>query len=84
MQSGDLFRYTAAKDAPVSLLEVEFAQMMGSEYALAVSSCIFLFREEMYLLIFIPRTFRGHTRSRVEYKHRTPDYCSICMWIFIF
>ena len=39
LQSGDLFRYTAAKDAPVSLLEVEFAQMMGSEYALAVSSC---------------------------------------------
>ncbi|MBO9431670.1 aminotransferase class I/II-fold pyridoxal phosphate-dependent enzyme [Sulfitobacter sp. R18_1] len=39
LQSGDLFRYTAAKDAPVSLLEVEFAQMMGSAYALAVSSC---------------------------------------------
>ena len=39
LRSGDLFRYTAAKDAPVSLLEVEFAQMMGSEYALAVSSC---------------------------------------------
>lgn len=39
LQSGDLFRYTAAKDAPVSLLEVEFARMMGSEYALAVSSC---------------------------------------------
>ena len=39
LQSGDLFRYTAAKDAPVSLLEVEFAQMMGCEYALAVSSC---------------------------------------------
>lgn len=30
LQSGDLFRYTAAKDAPVSLLEVEFAQMMGT------------------------------------------------------
>jgi len=39
LQSGDLFRYTAAKNAPVSLLEVEFAQMMGSKYALAVSSC---------------------------------------------
>ncbi|UOA14169.1 MULTISPECIES: DegT/DnrJ/EryC1/StrS family aminotransferase [Sulfitobacter] len=39
LQSGDLFRYTAAKDAPVSLLEVEFARMMGSKYALAVSSC---------------------------------------------
>ncbi|MEX3315986.1 DegT/DnrJ/EryC1/StrS family aminotransferase [Sulfitobacter sp. PS-8MA] len=39
LQSGDLFRYTAAENAPVSLLEVEFAQMMGSKYALAVSSC---------------------------------------------
>ncbi|MFK7868556.1 MAG: DegT/DnrJ/EryC1/StrS family aminotransferase [Roseobacter sp.] len=39
LQSGDLFRYTAAAGAPVSLLESEFAQMMGSKYALAVSSC---------------------------------------------
>jgi dTDP-4-amino-4,6-dideoxygalactose transaminase len=39
LQSGDLFRYTAAKDAPVSLLEAEFAAMMGTRYALAVSSC---------------------------------------------
>ncbi|SFS40594.1 dTDP-4-amino-4,6-dideoxygalactose transaminase [Sulfitobacter marinus] len=39
LQTGDLFRYTAASEAPVSLLETEFAQMMGSRYALAVSSC---------------------------------------------
>ena len=39
MQSGDLFRYTAAQDAPVSLLEAEFAALLGSKYALAVSSC---------------------------------------------
>lgn len=39
LQSGDLFRYTAAQDAPVALLEQEFAQMMGTRYALAVSSC---------------------------------------------
>lgn len=39
LQTGDLFRYTAASDAPVSLLEAEFAQLMGSKYALAVSSC---------------------------------------------
>ncbi len=39
LQSGDLFRYTAASDAPVSLLEAEFAQMIGAKYALAVSSC---------------------------------------------
>ncbi|WP_116598660.1 DegT/DnrJ/EryC1/StrS family aminotransferase [Primorskyibacter marinus] len=39
LQSGDLFRYHAAQDAPVSLLEREFADMMGVKYALAVSSC---------------------------------------------
>ena len=39
MQSGDLFRYTAPQDAPVALLESEFAAMIGSKYALAVSSC---------------------------------------------
>ncbi|MDO6583940.1 aminotransferase class I/II-fold pyridoxal phosphate-dependent enzyme [Salipiger sp. 1_MG-2023] len=39
LQSGDLFRYTAPEDAPVALLEREFAAMMGSRYALAVSSC---------------------------------------------
>ena len=39
LSSGDLFRYTAPEDAPVSLLEREFADMMGVKYALAVSSC---------------------------------------------
>ncbi|MFT6023558.1 MAG: dTDP-4-amino-4,6-dideoxygalactose transaminase [Ascidiaceihabitans sp.] len=39
MQTGDLFRYTAAKDAPVTLLEAEFAELLGAKYALAVSSC---------------------------------------------
>ncbi|WP_170764242.1 DegT/DnrJ/EryC1/StrS family aminotransferase [Ruegeria lacuscaerulensis] len=39
MRSGDLFRYTAPQDAPVSLLESEFAALLGSKYALAVSSC---------------------------------------------
>ncbi|WP_163849339.1 DegT/DnrJ/EryC1/StrS family aminotransferase [Pseudooceanicola aestuarii] len=39
LTTGDLFRYTAAQDAPVTLLETEFAQMMGTKYALAVSSC---------------------------------------------
>lgn len=39
LQSGDLFRYTAPQDAPVSLLEAEFAALIGSKYALAVSSC---------------------------------------------
>jgi dTDP-4-amino-4,6-dideoxygalactose transaminase len=39
LASGDLFRYTAPADAPVALLEQEFAALMGARYALAVSSC---------------------------------------------
>ncbi|MCU4654649.1 aminotransferase class I/II-fold pyridoxal phosphate-dependent enzyme [Roseibacterium sp. SDUM158016] len=39
LQSGDLFRYTAPENAPVALLEREFADLMGAKYALAVSSC---------------------------------------------
>lgn len=39
LNSGDLFRYNAPADAPVSLLEREFADMLGTKYALAVSSC---------------------------------------------
>ncbi len=39
MKSGDLFRYTAPQDAPVALLEAEFAELLGTKYALAVSSC---------------------------------------------
>jgi len=39
LRSGDLFRYTAATDAPVTLLERDFAAHMGAAYALAVSSC---------------------------------------------
>ena len=39
LKSGDLFRYTAPENAPVTLLEQEFAERMGSTYALAVSSC---------------------------------------------
>jgi len=39
LRSGDLFRYTRAADAPVALLERDFAAMLGCKYALAVSSC---------------------------------------------
>ncbi|MCV6596258.1 MAG: aminotransferase class I/II-fold pyridoxal phosphate-dependent enzyme [Mangrovicoccus sp.] len=39
LRSGDLFRYTSGANAPVTLLEQEFAQMMGVPYALAVASC---------------------------------------------
>jgi hypothetical protein len=30
LKSGDLFRYTAPEDAPVALLEREFADLMGT------------------------------------------------------
>ncbi|MBC2833969.1 DegT/DnrJ/EryC1/StrS family aminotransferase [Paragemmobacter straminiformis] len=39
LSTGDLFRYTAASGSPVALLEAEFADLLGSRYALAVSSC---------------------------------------------
>ena len=68
LQSGDLFRYTAAKDAPVSLLEVEFAQMMGSEYALAVSSCsaaLFLSLLALDLPVGAPVLIPGFTFAAV-------------------
>jgi dTDP-4-amino-4,6-dideoxygalactose transaminase len=39
LATGDLFRYTAPADAPVALLERDFADFLGSRYALAVSSC---------------------------------------------
>lgn len=39
LQSGDLFRYTASENAPVTLLEQEFAELLGVKFALAVSSC---------------------------------------------
>ena len=38
LTSGDLFRYTS-EGSPVALLEAEFAELMGSRYALAVASC---------------------------------------------
>lgn len=38
LQTGDLFRYTS-ENSPVALLEAEFAEALGSRFALAVSSC---------------------------------------------
>jgi len=38
LSSGDLFRYTS-ENAPVSLLEAEFAAFMGTRHAVAVASC---------------------------------------------
>jgi dTDP-4-amino-4,6-dideoxygalactose transaminase len=39
LSSGDLFRYHAAQGSAVTLLEQEFAAMLGARFALAVSSC---------------------------------------------
>lgn len=41
LNSGDLFRYTAAvgKPNPVARLEQDFATLMGAKYALALNSC---------------------------------------------
>ena len=39
LATGDLFRYTAPENAPVAMLEREFADLLGTKYALAVSSC---------------------------------------------
>ncbi len=39
LASGDLFRYTAPDNAPVTQLESEFAALMGKKYALALNSC---------------------------------------------
>jgi dTDP-4-amino-4,6-dideoxygalactose transaminase len=38
LETGDLFRY-GSDHSPVALLESEFAQTLGSKFALAVSSC---------------------------------------------
>ena len=38
LRTGDLFRYTS-ENSPVALLEAEFAEALGSKFALAVSSC---------------------------------------------
>lgn len=39
LSAGDLFRYNTPDEAPVPKLEAEFAALMGTRFALAVSSC---------------------------------------------
>ena len=84
LQSGDLFRYTAAADAPVSLLEAEFAQMMGSRYALAVSSCsaaLFLSLLALDLpqnaKVLIPGFTFAAVPSAVIHANYTPVLCEV-------
>ncbi len=79
LQTGDLFRYTAAENAPVSLLEREFADMMGTKYALAVSSCsaaLFLSLEALALepgtKVLIPGFTFAAVPSSVVHAKLTP------------
>ena len=84
LQSGDLFRYTAPQDAPVSLLESEFAEMMGVKYALAVSSCsaaLFLSLKALDLprdaRVLIPGFTFGAVPSAVVHADCKPVLCEV-------
>jgi len=79
LSSGDLFRYTAPEDAPVALLEREFADMMGAKYALAVSSCsaaLFLSLEALNLprgaKVLIPAFTFAAVPSSIVHANLTP------------
>lgn len=84
LQSGDLFRYTAPKDAPVSLLEREFADVMGTRYALAVSSCsaaLFLSLKALGLprgaRVLIPAFTFAAVPSSIVHADCTPVLCEV-------
>lgn len=84
LQSGDLFRYTAASCAPVSLLEDEFATMMGVKYALAVSSCsaaLFLSLKALGLpvgaRVLIPGFTFAAVPSSVVHAECVPVLCEV-------
>ncbi len=84
LKSGDLFRYTAAKDAPVALLEREIAAFMGSTYALAVSSCsaaLFLSLKALGLRpgarVLIPAFTFAAVPSSVVHADCVPVLCEV-------
>lgn len=84
LQSGDLFRYTAPEDAPVALLEREFAAMMGTKYALAVSSCsaaLFLSLEALDLpkgaRVLIPAFTFAAVPSSIVHAGMQPVLCEV-------
>lgn len=81
LQSGDLFRYNTA-NSPVTLLEKDFAAMMGSRYALAVSSCsaaIFLALKALSLppgaRVLIPAFTFAAVPSAVVHAECVPVLC---------
>lgn len=84
LQSGDLFRYTAPQDAPVALLEAEFAELLGSKYALAVSSCsaaLFLSLKSLNLprdaKVLIPGFTFAAVPSAVAHADCIPVLCEV-------
>ncbi|MGP6086547.1 DegT/DnrJ/EryC1/StrS family aminotransferase [Antarctobacter jejuensis] len=84
LQSGDLFRYTAPQDAPVALLEREFAAFMGAKYALAVSSCsaaLFLSLEALALprgaRVMIPGFTFAAVPSSIVHAGLVPVLCEV-------
>ena len=81
LNSGDLFRYTS-DNSPVALLEAEFATLLGSKYALAVSSCsaaLFLSLKALGLprdaRVLIPAFTFGAVPSAVVHADCTPILC---------
>lgn len=84
LQSGDLFRYTAPADAPVALLEREFADLIGTKYALAVSSCsaaLFLSLKALGLKpgarVLIPAFTFAAVPSSIVHADCTPVLCEV-------
>ena len=84
LQSGDLFRYTAPADAPVALLEREFADLLGTKYALAVSSCsaaLFLSLESLGLpkgaKVMIPAFTFAAVPSSIVHAGLQPVLCEV-------
>ena len=84
LETADLFRYTASEDAPVTLLEQEFAEMLGSKYALAVSSCsaaLFLSLKALNLpknaRVLIPGFTFAAVPSSVVYADYQPVLCEV-------
>jgi len=84
LQSGDLFRYTAPENAPVTLLEQEFAEVMGSRYALAASSCsavLFLSLKALGLKsgarVLIPAFTFAAVPSSVVHADCVPVLCEV-------
>jgi len=84
MQSGDLFRYTAPENAPVTLLEQEYAALLGSKYALAVSSCsaaLFLSLKALGLprdaRVLIPAFTFAAVPSSVVHADCVPVLCEV-------